>query len=614
MHPLRSHPALLLFCLAIAPALCAEEIKVRGKLVGAAGGAPQVAAGGIQVQLGVPPMDDGRADRLLPSSPPPNSARLAGPDGDDIQVSSPSVYNQNEMTIDVDPTDRNHLIAGANDERNGLYTCAFYSTHDGGLSWSELFFPIPPGGFEFAGDPATAMGPDGEAYFSADSADRNYTFSSLYVGYSPDGGLTVPTWVEAVDSPPESFQDKQMLAVDQTAGPLRGALYMAWTRILNAFTSFPIYATSSYDRAATWTTPVRVSESTLCTGACPAVGPNGELYIAWYEHTAMKIQVDVSHDGGLTFGRDVNVADVSLIGGIPNGSFRANSIPSLDVDISGGPHNGNVYVCWANNQGTHTDVLFCRSTDGGATWSAPLTVNDDGTSTSQWFPWLDVDANGNVNIGFYDRRMDPSDRRIGFWVARSSDGGASFQENTRVADQTFDPNNYPNGNFLGDYNGLAASDRTIHPLWADGRNGTNDTFTSRVQLDFYGDVDTLSAATGGQVSFTLNPGPLYAGADYLVLGSLSGTDPGIALGSGLVVPLNYDTFMLVALNLANTVVFPGFIGTLDGTGSSAALFDTLGPFSPSIVGIQLSFATLVRGPGSSRWVWASNPYSVTTVP
>ncbi|MFH0943892.1 MAG: hypothetical protein V2A76_01735, partial [Planctomycetota bacterium] len=123
-----------------------------------------------------------------------------------------------------------------------------------------------------------------------------------------------------------------------------------------------------------------------------------------------------------------------------------------------------------------------------------------------------------------------------------------------------------------------------------------------------------SAATGGQVSFTINPGPLHAGADYFVLGSISGTDPGMTLGGGLVVPLNYDAFMLVALNLANTVVFPGFIGTLDGTGSGAALFDTLGPFNPSIVGIQLSFATLVRSTASSHWAWASNPYTVTTVP
>ncbi len=569
----------------------------------------------VDPQWGIPPSKDLPFDQLLRPTPPPTDVPFSGPDGDDVQVSSPSPANQNEMTIQVDPTDRNHLIAGANDERGGLYTCAFYASFDGGLTWSELLFPIPSGGFEFAGDPGTAMGPNGESYFSGISADRNYTFSSLFVGHSPDGGLTVPTWVEAVKSPPGGFEDKELMATDLSMSPLRGTLYMAWTRIGPTHTTYEIHVVSSFDQGATWTTPVRVSESVLSVAASPAVGPNGELYVAWYDYTSSKIQVDVSFDGGLTFGNDVDVASVSLITGLPNGSFRANSNPSLDVDISGGPHDGNLYVCWGNNQGTHTDILFCRSTDGGATWSPPITVNDDGTLRSQWFPWMDVDVNGNVNIGFYDRRADVSDRNIGFWVARSSDGGVSFQPNVRVADQTFDPNTYPNGNLLGDYNGLAASDRTIHAMWADGRNATNDSFTTRVQLDFYGDTETLSAASGGQVNLTINPGPLHAGAGYFVLGSIHGTEPGFPLGNGVVLPLNIDVFTQLTLKLANTPIFSNFIGTLDNTGSSVATFDTLGPITiPSAIGVRISFAALVTGPGASPWAWASNPFSVTIVP
>ncbi|MEQ8764333.1 MAG: sialidase family protein [Planctomycetota bacterium] len=545
---------------------------------------------------------------------PPAQDPLLGPDGDDVQVSSPSPGNQNETTIDVDPEDREHLIGGANDERFGLYTCAFYSTFDGGRTWGELFFPIPAG-HDFAGDPGTAMGPAGEAYFSAIAADRNYTFSSLYVGRSFDGGRTVPSWVQAVGSPPGGFQDKQLIVTDLSSSPLRGTLYMAWTRIANSYTTHTIHVVTSFDQGATWTTPVRVSESQVSTAAAPAVGPNGELYVAWLDYSTSKLQVDVSHDGGLTFGTDVDVASVALISGIPNGSFRANSNPSLGVDISGGPFDGNVYVCWGNNQGTHTDVLFSRSTDGGVTWSPPLVVNDDGTSRSQWFPWLDVDPNGNVNIGFYDRREDVNDRRIGFWVARSSDGGVSFQPNVRVAEQTFDPSTYPNGSLIGDYNGLAASDRTVHAMWADGRNATNDTFTSRVQLAFYGDTDTLSAASGGRVGFTINPGPLYAGASYFVLASISGTSPGYTFSNGLELPLNLDAFTQLGLQLANTPVLPSFIGTLDGTGSATAALDTLGPIAnPAAVGLQLSFAVLVTGPGASPWAWASEPFGVTILP
>ena len=37
----------------------------------------------------------------VPPSSPPNLRAPAGPDGGDVQVSSPSPYNQNEFSIDV---------------------------------------------------------------------------------------------------------------------------------------------------------------------------------------------------------------------------------------------------------------------------------------------------------------------------------------------------------------------------------------------------------------------------------------------------------------------------------------------------------------------------------
>lgn len=564
-------------------------------------------------QWGVPPAAAANPNAPIPPTPQPGRSGLAGPDGGDVQVSSPSPHNQNEHSINVDPSDRNHLIAGGNDDRSGYYTCAFYSTRDGGKSWSELFFPIPPGGFGFAGDPGTAIGPQGESYFSAIASERNYGFSSLFVGHSPDGGLTVPTWVEAVDSPPGGFQDKQFIVSDQTTSPLSGAVYMVWTRISISFGTYSIYAVTSYDQAATWTSPVRVSEGTLCIAACPAVGPNGELYVAWFNYATSKIQVDVSYDGGMTFSTDVDAASVNYVTGIPNGTFRANSNPSLDVDTSGGPYHGNLYLCWANDMGAHTDVQFSRSSDGGATWSAPQTVNDDGTATSQWSPWLDVDANGNVIVGFCDRREDPNDRSIGFTIARSADGGATFQPNVRVADQSFDPNTYANGNFIGDYNGLAASDRTIHPLWTDGRNATNDAFTSRVQLDFYGDASTASAAAGGTVNLTLAPGPRHGGAEYYVLGSRTGTEPGMNLGNGVVLPLNQDSFTRMTFQRANTPAFKRFHGFLDAQGGAAPSFVLPIGTNPALVGLQLHFAAVVRGSGAA-WAWASNPFAVTITP
>ena len=166
--------------------------------------------------------------------------------------------------------------------------------------------------------------------------------------------------------------------------------------------------------------------------------------------------------------------------------------------------------------------------------------------------------------------------------------------------------------FTGSRRPEAASDRTVHPLWTDGRNNTNDAFTSRVQLDLFSDADTISAATGGVVNFTLNPGPNYQGADYFVFGSYSGTSPGLTFPSGVNLPLNYDMFFVWTLQNGNSAALQNFRGTLDAQGMAYPILDTGGPFSGSVAGLHLDFAALVLLNGEIRW--ASNPTGLTIEP
>jgi len=54
-----------------------------------------------------------------------------------------------------------------------------------------------------------------------------------------------------------------------------------------------------------------------------------------------------------------------------------------------------------------TDIFLSRSTDGGATWSPPLRVNDDPArvANDQFNQWLAVDpSNGSVNLSWNDTR------------------------------------------------------------------------------------------------------------------------------------------------------------------------------------------------------------------
>jgi hypothetical protein len=567
---------------------------------------PQVPSGPV---LGRAPARDKSGDDRTRSLFDSHAPRLTPPDQKDVEVNSVSSADQDETPIRVDPTDRLHLIAGANDDRSGPYLCACYASFDGGLKWSETFMS-DPGGLPNQSDPGVAFGPNGETYFSGVAFNNIGSKTHIDVGFSPDGGKSVPTWVEAVVNGRNEFEDKPFIVADQTTGTFSGRLYVTWTHFKSNGAS-PIDEVYSSDNGKTWSTPVQVSSGNFCQGSCPAIGPNGEFDVAYYDFGDNSVKFNSSVDGGVTWGTAVKVAGVSFLSGIPHTTFRTNSFPAMSVDRSGGPYDGNIYVVWAEDLGggQGPDVLFARSTDGGAHWSNKLDASDV-TSNSQFFPWVDVDVNGNVNFGFYDMREDPNDRAQKYYVSRSSDGGNTLLPNVAASDTGFNTNNYNQGGFIGDYTGIAASDRALHPIWTDGRNSNNNAFTSSIQFDMSTDVSTISAATGGTVNFTLNAGPLFQSDAYRVLGSISGTSPGINFG-GVNVPLNFDVFLLDTILFANSSALQNFVGSLDATGSASAALVT-GPLPPSAAGVAMDFAFFVTVGHPVKW--ASDPTHVSIVP
>ena len=130
--------------------------------------------------------------------------------------------------------------------------------------------------------------------------------------------------------------------------------------------------------------------------------------------------------------------------------------------------------------GTSTDasVFFSRSTDGGVTWSAPKLVSPKpaGAARDQFQPFLASGPGGRVDVVFYDRRLDPNNKLAQTFIARSFNGGLSFQK-IRVSDfaSNFDNAFFGGGNFIGDYTGIAM-DRagTSYPVWTGVRPGKSD--------------------------------------------------------------------------------------------------------------------------------------------
>jgi hypothetical protein len=109
------------------------------------------------------------------------------------------------------------------------------------------------------------------------------------------------------------------------------------------------------------------------------------------------------------------------------------------------------------------------------------------------------------------------------------------------------------------------------------------------------DIKQIKESTGGVANFTLDAQNTYAGRNYLLMGSVTGTVPGTPLPGGMVLPLNWDIFTNLGISFVNTPIFDQFMGTLDASGQASAKFDTLGPI-PGTAGIKFFFAFLLAPP------------------
>ena len=105
---------------------------------------------------------------------------------------------------------------------------------------------------------------------------------------------------------------------------------------------------------------------------------------------------------------------------------------------------------------------------------------------------------------------------------------------------------------------------------------------------------------------------IEAGRPYLLMGSLSGTEPGFALPGGKVVPLEWDFLTDLLLSLLGTPICVNFMGTINAQGNAAAQLNTLGPLDPIVIGETMHMAFILGLPPG--WDYASNPIAVTFEP
>jgi hypothetical protein len=138
-------------------------------------------------------------------------------------------------------------------------------------------------------------------------------------------------------------------------------------------------------------------------------------------------------------------------------------MPVTTVDLSGGDYRGRIFVNWIDERYGDTDVFLISSDDGGESWTRPIRVNADpvGNGRHQLFTWMAVDpVDGTVNVVFLDRADTEGDIQA-VTLARSTDGGMTFQS-YGIDQPAFA---CPPSVFYGDYLAIAAHGGKVIPAW-----------------------------------------------------------------------------------------------------------------------------------------------------
>jgi len=434
--------------------------------------------------------------RPTPGTPPSPPVRFGSfishqvnvaPDGTNIVGDA-----ANEPSIAVDPTHPNHMAIGWRqfDTVSSSFREAGYAySRDGGLTWTF------PGVLEedvFRSDPVLDADAEGNFYYLGLNATLppDSVTHTCHLFKSSDGGMT---WGPAVFA---YGGDKEWMAIDRTDGPGRGHIYSSWNP---AFSDFgDDFFTRSVDGGQSFEAPVPmpavplfgtmvVDDDGALLVAGKLAGATGDSYVFLRSEDAQYAAspptfTDVPFSLGGTF------LHGAVYPSSPNPDGYLGQI-WIDVDRSGGPHDGNIYVLcsvdppdFPGAPADPLDIHFVRSEDGGQTWSTPVRVNDDpvGNGAWQWFGTMSVAPNGRIDAVWNDSRNTGIAIYSELFYSYSTDGGVTWSPNVQCSGIWSSYFGWPNQAKIGDYYDTVSDLVGVHVAWAATFNAEQDVYYLRI--------------------------------------------------------------------------------------------------------------------------------------
>jgi hypothetical protein len=380
---------------------------------------------------------------------------------------------------------------------------------DGGLTWSA-----PQALSSTNCNGARAMvGPDRELYVvwqdlageqvvGRKSSDFGVTFGAPFVvaplrenlGLTPPGGRTNLVRVNPVRReqycPSANFP---ALAVDRSTGPRRGTLYAAWAEYGVGTVAPATGSVSDPEPNDSFASAARVEIGQdfggyMKSSDIPPYEADVDIYtFDGIAGTTVWLQGEITGTDFLTYpyrtelgflwcGDDTtSLTELACVGF--KESWVGPSVPTIFTLPRTGRYYLQLQCCGYSYRfrlrryevtpgqaaRDQRDLVLVSSSDGGATWSPKVRVNDDPPGFDDAFPAVAVDPRGAVHVAWYDHREVPGcGTAVHVRLASSLDGGMTFGPSRRVSEQP----SVSQALRVGDHLALEAVGDRLYVLWA----------------------------------------------------------------------------------------------------------------------------------------------------
>ncbi len=411
---------------------------------------------------------------------------------------------------------------------------------DNGATWSAPLVLSPPAAFGLVQSSRPVVGPGGVVYVAWD--ESGFPLDHVQVVRSDDFGASFGPEHSAVDFVENIFSGAPGfrrgfgftlpgIAVDMSGGPRRGRVYVSWDESVDFYdapfgTGVP---RSEIEPDDFFSTAVSFDMGDVLRGSFSGTGD-----IDLFSFSGSRGQTVVFMQDSAAANQVMNLRLVCAADTLSPGNYRylafdqAQNVAALAMAEFTLPADGVYYLrltpqtsalggyriltavdtpTAGDRARDHRDQFVAHS-DDGATWSAPVRINDSDPGFDGIFPEITVDGLGRVHAYWHDFRDDPGCGALSYeYLVTSSDGGDTWGPNRRLSDvQSFWSDSACGSANQGDYQGIASEGTHVYPCWADSRLGDPDVFMENDVFALDASCAASAAVGGGSAAgldFTL---------------------------------------------------------------------------------------------------------------